>query len=266
MFSYFFDHFCDIADSALLRVLKEKDEAKQSKRMSELERFASVRIFTGDALHGLTRLTKKLTEPIRALEFAAQERLLDDELREKIFSLQPSCDEFRNKLTELRKALTENETRPCSLDDVIKEVCDQVAESWLQEGIRLERSGAAGCSIDVSFRAASIAVETLLNNGRDAIASILNGNNGDHRIHIDVSDLPNKVICTITDTGPGIRDDLRPILTKSPVDSTRIDGNGMGLYFASFILRGYRSDIIPEPTKGKGAVFSIHFRKPELGK
>jgi signal transduction histidine kinase len=258
---YFLDHFCEIADSALLRILNEEQEEERNKRMVEFQSMAMTTITTGNALHELSNLALALTTPVIALEVAVRDGKLEcsEDIKEIIRSLRGTRSRIQDLLRLFYNAMKRNEHRPCSLDEALAHVCKKVENSWKERGIEIEKPRPSGAIIDVPFHAAIFALDVIFDNAKDAI---LGQGTDTGRIRIKVQATTEEVVCEITDSGPGVPDEVRKTLLKKVTRSDKLNSNGVGLYLSVFLLRGYGGDITLAPReRWAGATFRIHFRK-----
>lgn len=268
---YFLDHFCEIADSALLRIMSKKHDEELRKHMAEFHSMETATIVTGNVIHQLVNLSKSLTTPLMALEMAVKENRLqcDEDLKPLLLCLGQKRDELEESINRFLDARKRDEQRPCQLDKAITHALEKVEDSLKANGIKIKKRIAQGADINVSSHAATNALVNIIENARDALMNGKtnngNGNNGkahDRTIRIVMKDEGDRFTCYITDNGPGVPHEVRRKLFKEPINTTKTNGHGMGLYYSAFWLRGYGGDIVLMRRESKrGATFSIHFPK-----
>jgi signal transduction histidine kinase len=258
---YFLDHFYEIADSALLRIMNKKQEEELRKHMAEFHSMETAAIVTGNVIHRLVNLARSLINPLAALEMAVKESRLqcNEDLKTVILSLRRKRDDFEELIKLFLDARKRDERRPCFLEEAITQALEKVEGSLRTNGIKIKKRTLQGASINVSLHAAINAIVNVVENARDAI---INGKVKDGLIRIEVKDEADKFTCDIIDNGSGVPDDVRKRLFKEIINSTRPDSHGIGLYYSAFWLRGYGGDIaLARQKPEKGAAFSIHFPK-----
>ncbi|MBM3302942.1 MAG: ATP-binding protein, partial [Deltaproteobacteria bacterium] len=100
-----------------------------------------------------------------------------------------------------------------------------------------------------------IAIEYLIKN---ALQTMKHGG----RLRIETCEEHGQVKISITDTGSGIPEGLRPKLFKQPLTREEgVSGSGMGLLIVRMILDACQGDITFESAAGVGTTFVIWLQK-----
>jgi two-component system NtrC family sensor kinase len=82
---------------------------------------------------------------------------------------------------------------------------------------------------------------------------------GDRRIDVSVRSLPDSLVISMQDSGPGVPQDLRARIFE-PFFTTKgaARGTGLGLALSRSIARDHGGDLVLEPEDGHGARFTLH--------
>ncbi len=81
-------------------------------------------------------------------------------------------------------------------------------------------------------------------------------NKGVINVVLDFDILDNKALISISDTGPGIKDEDKDKLFE-PYFSTKKNGMGLGLTIAKRIIMEHKGNIKVKDNKPRGSIFSI---------
>lgn len=266
---YFLDHFCAIADSALYRIRMKIQRRLQDIYVESLRILSAANIATGNVKHNLVNRVGPLAASLETLEIAVSDESIqcDETIKNLIKPLRPICEQLKNDIGLLRDALNQDKSLDCSLDDAIAKVCDPLEETYKKLDIRIVKPAQEGVRIGVPMYAATVVLETVLDNAKDAIVESRNGRTGgevkEGLIEIKVVANPDVdvVICDITDNGPGVPPELQDKLFNEPVAGTKLHSNGLGTFLSALTLRGYNGDILlkrPSP----GATIRLKFPRP----
>jgi len=260
---YFLVHFCEIADSALRRILELE---RRQIELAEAQSIATAIMTTAIITHQVVNLTRNLLSVIQALDVAIKDGRLrgNNNHKELIANSLPT----RNKLEELFKLLPgkakPDERRPCSLEEAVKYALELVEDSAVKSGITIKPKIPPAAVINVPFYAAANMLAIVIDNAKDAIryGNVEKRASEKRVIQIDVREMDDKVICDITDSGPGVPPEIEKKLLKGVCKSNKPNSHGVGLYFSVSLLQTYGGDIIltergPEPN----TTFSIYFPK-----
>ena len=258
---YFLDHFCEIADSALLRILIND---KQKKRMGEVQSIIAGSLTLGTFTHDLINLTGTLVDKTTLLETFVDQK----ERRQTLSELHSVRDQIGQLLPKLTDTYQRDLRQPCSLDEAITRALERV-EALTKYHIRVKRELQSDASIDIPFDAATNALAIVIDNAKDAIVEKLNkkiekrkGELEWIRIKVQESEDQAAFICEISDSGLGVPPAIQATLLKEVTVSRKENSHGVGLLFSVDLLRLYNGDIIlAKPGPDPSTTFSIYFPK-----
>ena len=134
--------------------------------------------------------------------------------------------------------------------------------------ITREIAGFPDAKIDYDGSSATILADEMLSSVFDnIIGNAIKFGGKDPRITIHVDEMEQEVIVSITDTGPGIPDSLKPrIFERFQRGETTVSGKGLGLYICKALIERYGGSIRVEDRAfgdaGKGAVIRFTLPKP----
>jgi signal transduction histidine kinase len=115
-----------------------------------------------------------------------------------------------------------------------------------------------GAAPDTAWSDASAVKQVMLNLCFNAIQS-LEAREGERWVRISTRNTPGGIEMAVSDSGPGIADEIRPRLFQ-PFQSTKSTGFGLGLAICSDILANLDATITVDPTvPGRGATFRVIF-------
>jgi signal transduction histidine kinase len=264
---YFLDHFCEISNSALLRIQIMIGEAKRINKLAVLNSLMSKPAGDYAIFHNLRNdmmaLTNKLSILAKDVRDAMPQR--DGRYDQMIQSLEGELSRTKDDILRLRSDVQRNNNRPCSLTEAITEVCQGAQKTLAGYPIDINIEILAEASVDVPFHIAKHVLQTIIDNAVDALKEVIdNDRGGSGRINIRVCPTPTKVICDITDDGPGVPDLVLPVLFKDHIRSDKANSGGLGLYLSRAWLISYQGDIMhvdQNPSSKLGATFRIKFPK-----
>ena len=95
----------------------------------------------------------------------------------------------------------------------------------------------------------------IFNLARNAAEAMTNG--GEFRVLIERDD--SHVVFRISDTGPGVPEEIRESLFESFVTQGKKEGTGLGLAIVKKIVEDHRGTIDFETTTGAGTTFILKF-------
>jgi signal transduction histidine kinase len=250
--NYFLDHFCDIADSALLRILLNK---RQRRRMAEVQSIIAgtwtIRSLVHQLIGDARLLVTTSTEFVNAIDDKVRYAASIQDLQEQRAQIEGSLPKF----TDIYKRDLQ---RPCLLHETVKRALERLRYSLNNYDIAIENNVPENAYIDIPFDDAANALAIVVDNAKDALRD--KGNKG--RIEINVRETTNKIVCDITDDGRGVPSAIQQTLLKEVSKSDKQNSHGVGLLFSVDLLRWYKGDIVlthpgPEPR----TTFSIWFPK-----
>jgi signal transduction histidine kinase len=266
---YFLNHFCDIAGSALHRLLTIE---KQKKRIGQVQSIVAGTLTVGPVTHDLATESRVLVG-----EAADMDRpMSDEERRQKIQILKNSLHVIDKKLLPKLSDIYKRDLRqPCPLDEAIERALERVSYYLNKYHIQIERPEPTGLSVEIPFDGAANAIAIVIENAKDAILqkaqrvkdAILDGTGKAGSvpkglIRIGVRETEDMVICDIIDSGVGVPPEIREKLFVTVSQSGKENSHGVGLLFSVDLLRFYNGDItLEEPGPEPNTTFSIHFPK-----
>jgi nitrogen fixation/metabolism regulation signal transduction histidine kinase len=158
---------------------------------------------------------------------------------------------FMNGFAEVVR-LPEPDRRPCDLRQLVDEILVLLRPELERRRIRCEWE-ASGPVPPVELDRNQIE-QVLVNVLRNAMESI--GEDG--RIGLRLAREGERTVLAVSDTGPGIPDEVRPFLF-TPFFSTKRDGRGLGLTLVREILTAHGARFGLENRAGGGAELEIRF-------
>jgi signal transduction histidine kinase len=150
-----------------------------------------------------------------------------------------------------------------NLTELLDRVLMRVSDQWKGKAVQVERSYASGLPlIPLDESLCEQAFINLVQNAHEAMEE----NGGTLRVEAApaVQNDKNGVIVRLTDSGPGIPDNLREEIFN-PFVTTKKTGVGLGLSIVSKIIDGHHGSIRVEKGEQGGASFVIFFPLEEGG-
>lgn len=142
--------------------------------------------------------------------------------------------------------------RPCDVRQLLDEILLLLRPQLDRRRIRCEWERAEPVpAIDLDRNQIEQVLVNVLKNAMEAIGE-------DGRIGLRLFIDGNRPVLAIADTGPGIPEDVRPLLF-TPFFSTKRDGRGLGLTLIQEILAQHGFDFTLENREGRGAEFRVEF-------
>ncbi|HEX7185308.1 MAG TPA: ATP-binding protein [Thermoanaerobaculia bacterium] len=142
--------------------------------------------------------------------------------------------------------------RPCDVRQLLDEILLLLRPQLDRRRIRCEWERAEPVpAIDIDRNQIEQVLVNVLKNAMEAIGE-------DGRIGLRLFNDGNRPVLAIADTGPGIPEDVRPLLF-TPFFSTKRDGRGLGLTLIQEILAQHGFDFTLENRETGGAEFKVGF-------
>jgi nitrogen-specific signal transduction histidine kinase len=257
---YFLDHFCEIAYSALLRVEVMRREERRNRILAFLHSIYSEQLEDKNLAHQLSEI-KPVRDGLAELCAAVDANSLSAAVHGlKIYRLYQRAKKLAALVDLTISRVQGNNRSPCSLNEVLAEVRQIVNDRLAIHSIELDDEISEECVIHVPFHVARAALKTIVDNSIEAISQVANGNSVTQgKIRINVWSTQDKLICAVTDNGPGVADHVLPKLFTETPESSKTNGNGIGLYLAKAWLVPFGGDIIYRQNGSTGACFLIEF-------
>jgi len=257
--------FCDLADSALDRLMKDTKLREIQIEASQNQALATVAATTGTIIHQLVNMTRDQMSASATLRMSLRMgRLTTD--NERLRRIIHSMNESGRSMLELTQAITNitkvDDTRPCSLAAAVEHARDLFNISIAQTGIDFDFQIDPNLMIDVPYYVAALALANLVSNSKDALKFY---DHLDKRIQVTASESMDKegkewIHCHVLDTGPGISEGSQDKVFHLGF-STKPNSGGWGLYLVKRALRENGSNIELVEPGPRNTTFSIQFPK-----
>lgn len=247
---YFLHYFSQIADSALLRILITEE---RNQLMAELQNMVALTMNLGLIGHELRKLAAAIINYIESLDGLIVDKERAKDLVRELLEQRDDTQDLSRFLFDVSKL---DKTRPSSIAEATKRARYLVRGRSLKLGrIQTEVDIPTGAEVDIPFHALSNSIAIIINNAKEAIRE-------DGTIKITVRQEKEMYVCDISDTGPGVPEDVRKTLFKAPVKSDKSKGHGVGLYFSHYLLKLYGAclTLLPQETN-QPTTFRIQFPK-----
>ncbi|MET0621584.1 MAG: ATP-binding protein [Pyrinomonadaceae bacterium] len=259
---YFLDHFCEIAGSALHRLLTVE---RQKRRMGQVQTIIARNLTVGPLTHDLTKaagaLVKRADDLERPLTESQRTKVLD-KLREK-------RDEIDNILLPKLAEIYERDPRQqCPLEDAVRRALERVDDLLQLYNIQVTQDLPKDVILDIPFDGASGVISTMLENSVEAIVQRARDEADEGKeiesgwINIKAQVEGDAVICDIKDNGAGVPHEIHDKLFVEVSKSRKKNSHGVGLLFFYDLLRLYDGSIdVKEYGPRPNTTFSIRFQK-----
>jgi signal transduction histidine kinase len=145
--------------------------------------------------------------------------------------------------------------QPSDLTALLDRVLKNVSDHWKGKPVQIERAYAPGLSlVPLDESLAEQAFVNLIQNAHEAMEET--GGILSVEVNRAVQNARNGVVVHITDSGPGIPDELREQIFN-PFVTTKKTGVGLGLSIVSKIIDGHQGSIRVDPKTQHGAAFTV---------
>jgi len=262
---YFLDHFCEIAYSALVRLQVMKREEILIKNLAFVDSVYSDQIAEKSLAHNISEV-HPLRDGLAALRVAVDDNSLNaSDHGPTIQKLYLNAKRLSDSVGTTLRRVHDNNRSPCSLNEVLAEVRKLVDDRLAEHSIALDDQLSEECIIHLPFHVAKAALKTIIDNSIDAIRDVNQEQSKDDdsvrhgKIEINVWTTKNKIICAVTDNGPGVSERILPRLFTEVPESSKTNGHGIGLYLAKNWLLRFGGDIVHRRNGSNGACFLIEF-------
>ncbi len=244
-----------IADSALVRIGTQRLQLGAR----GFERVATRVETAGLLMHTLGNEAGVLLKGTQLLEYKmpAVGAPVTPEVRTKIEELKESAEHFKKIANAFRQGVPSDPRTEIPLGEALDKIELLHGEEFRAMGIEVTRSVPADLIVAVPLDAAYIALVTVVVNAAQAIHR--NGNISIVAAAANAED--GRVVCEVTDSGPGIRKDLYARIFEHEF-STKPDGLGIGLGLARDSLRRNGGDLILKSGEPGATTFALHLPKP----
>ena len=158
---FFLYHFCDIANSALLRIQMLAREETLNKNLLFLNTIMSDTVGDRNILHDLNGQIISLAEPLKTLAQDARAGLFSPAHEELILGLEPARAGIESEMKSIVSSVKRNKRRPCSLDEAIAEAWEALQGNFTEYDIKIRKvilpEVLPGAMVNVPFNVAKYA-------------------------------------------------------------------------------------------------------------
>lgn len=240
--------------------LKEMETALESQKIKAeySSRLAAIGEMAGGVAHEINNPLSVISITSEMLAVKLVKENVDESLwrkhTDKIFETSNRIAKIVKSLQLLTREDVEIARDDVDLNEIISEALDVSTEKMKRKGIELSYQSTGPVFVRGRRVEVGQLILNLINNSFDAIP-------GEGKIELNIQETPDNVFLYISDTGPGIPDEIADKIFQ-PFFSTKEvgEGTGLGLSIARSILKGNGGDI--ELLKAKGpTIFRLRFQK-----
>jgi len=244
--------FRDISD----RKLAEEDAQRHRMELAHVARLSTM----GEMASGIAH---ELNQPLTAIATSAQAcvRMIESGQRDServadvLEKIGIQAERAGGIIKQLRQFVKKEqpELSLINLNDLVDEVIELVKPEARAAEVIIRRDLEPALP---SVMAQHIQVDqVILNLARNAIEAMADFPAAEKILTISSrTGGSNAVIITISDTGPGLSDDIRSEVFN-PFVTTKVKGMGLGLSISKGIIEAHKGNLYVEKTRGPGAVF-----------
>ncbi|HEX2897991.1 MAG TPA: HAMP domain-containing sensor histidine kinase, partial [candidate division Zixibacteria bacterium] len=214
------------------------------------ERLATTGKFAAGIIHDLKNPLAVIKASTELLQMKNGE---DPKVVKHCFNINKQIDrmvDLTRDILEYCRGNTRLELRPVNLGEYFNEVVDFHGSSYKKAGIILELTGDQSLTVNLDPNRFRRVIDNLLNNAREALKP------GD-KVSIKWGKNQDKLEILISDTGPGIPENIKPSLFEPFVTSGKESGTGLGLAVAKKIIEDHGATISFKSETGVGTSFKI---------
>ncbi len=187
------------------------------------------------------------------MELLLEERTTPEEKAEFAEIIQVEIQTINNMTTEIldfAKGKTSILPRKCAAKDILNRFKPQLEQLFRQTDIELQIRTKSHNLLYADVEKITRVLYNIAKNAREAM-----GNSGS--FIFSVFDERDKVVFELTDTGPGIPEEIRDRLFETFVTSGKKSGTGLGLAIVKKIVDDHHGEITIQSETGKGTTFRI---------
>lgn len=256
---YFLEHFCEIADSALRRIQMMKREEKLLNDMILVLSTFGATVDSNMSLHDLLNKADDLMVPLKFLRKVINNggQQFSPDLKDAVDELRAELRNLEEEITRLRDVAGRNKRSSCLLNEVVTDVHKELKGDLAAYNIRLDQEVPPDTIVHARYGIIRSALKNILVNAKEALQY---DPGVDKEIQITVGTAAGRLVCDISDNGPGVSKDVEPTLLKSVSPSSKPKSHGVGLLLSRIALLVCGGDILLLSRNGKrGATFRIEF-------
>ncbi len=210
-----------------------------------------------DYLSTLTKfITDNIQTPVLTMKYYAaqiKKKSIPQDVRTVLNVLMDQADSVVDFLHSTL-AFTENRNtlriETCSLQEVMDDTLGLLAEYVESRNVGLYKKVESNINVKLDKKAFYQACQQIAKNACDAM-----GESGN--IYITAKQSGDLVNIEFRDTGPGIPDDIKPLIFKPFKSFNKDNGTGLGLTIAQRIVRDHGGELTVESSPEQGATFII---------
>src|SRR5882672_388930 len=218
-----------------------------------LERFHTVSLRLAGFLH-------QFKTPLHVIQSQA-ELLLDDvklapEVRRSLEMIHQNAGRLSHQTTTLMGVArgAKMGTEIAKLDRLIEDICHAAETDCRKKSITMEKEILPVSPVQMDRVALEGALHNLVNNAIEAMSG-----GGLLKVRTFEVRTPHRVGVEISDTGKGMDQTTFRRVMKSPFQTSKEQGTGLGLYITRHILRRHKAIVRWENNPGKGMKVTILF-------
>lgn len=245
-----------------LRAAVARGEARRADelrvRLTHVERDQAVWVVVAATLHEVKNplhtvglLVAEIAE--LSADAGALRASLLQRVGEQLQRIRTNVDALRGLSDRARPSL-----RPVALEDIVREVVADLAETAHTANATLNVRVAEPCRANADPGHVRIILENLLGNAIEA----LEGGRSDGHVNVDVAATASTVTVRVRDDGPGIPVAIQGELFE-PLATTKAHGLGLGLPIARALARAMGGELAIEGHAGEAAHFVLSLPRSE---
>ncbi len=213
----------------------------------------------------MSTIVHDLRSPLNSIQGFTELLLLDDVTREEIreyadiilMEIQ-SLSNMTTEILDFARGKTGILPRKCSVKEILKRFKPQAEQLFRNTKIEFQLQNSSKKYIYVDIDKCTRVLYNIAKNAKEAMLD-------EGRFICQVYDENNLVVFKLTDTGPGIPEEIKDRLFESFVTSGKEKGTGLGLAIVKRIVDDHRGKIEIESEKEKGTTFIIKFPVHQTG-
>jgi len=245
-------HFQDLGDGHLAVVRDRSVEKELDRRRREMQRLVSHELKTPLAsLAGFGSLLERYS-------------LTDEELRNTAGLIRGEAERLGEMvrtfldLERLGEGYSDEKRVRVDLVLLVKERCEILSAISQEKNIKLEVKANAPALISGVPQLLAQVIDNLIGNAVKFAPE-------ETKVRIGVSQGPDAIVLSVSDSGPGIPPEAIPQLFERfyRVPGTGTQGSGLGLAVVREVVEHHRATVSVESTVGKGSTFTVKFPRPE---
>jgi signal transduction histidine kinase len=233
----FLDRFSVIANTALIRLNAMAEKSRLMEEYLNVLDEARTLATIGSVVHDIANKIQEIALKVDGVNsILTREKLLSDAaISDRIRGLRNSVNDLVKSAKTSMKLPRQTQPSFCRLSDAAQ-LKPLLMDSLQQNGIDLEVEIPSNLVIEIPALFVTLAIDNLVHNAKDAIG-VRGG-----KISIVGYQKDDMIVCEVTDTGPGISEEIRTRLFNFN-ETSKESGHGWGLYLTRQSLRQHRAEI-----------------------